>query len=147
DATPAAEPASPKVATNSTPSSAGTFAYTAAAGDGTYSFYTVATDKAGNVELAPATPDTQTVLDTTQPTSSASSAALSNSSALLVTYSAAAGSSGVKEVELWLNRPGASRFALAATDTPPASASFAYSASAGDGSYAFYTRARDNAGN
>src|SRR4029434_2995850 len=57
------------------------------------------------------------------------------------------GPSGVKEVELWVKRPGDSAFALAQTDTTPASASFAYTASAGDGSYSFYTRARDNAGN
>ena len=136
-----------KVATNSTPSGSGSFAYTATAGDGTYSFYTLATDKAGNVEAAPATADTQTVLDTAQPASSATSAALSNSTALTVTYSAAAGPSGVKEVELWVKRPGDAGFSLAATDTTPASPSFAYSATAGDGAYNFYTRASDNAGN
>ena len=37
-----------KVATDSTPSATGSFTYTAA-GDGSYSFYTVATDAAGNV--------------------------------------------------------------------------------------------------
>ena len=43
------------------------------AGDGTYNFYTVATDKAGNVEAAPAGADATTTytLDTVAPTSQA----------------------------------------------------------------------------
>ena len=42
-----------------------------AAGDGTYSFYTVATDDVGNVEDAPATPpDASTIVDTAAPTGS-----------------------------------------------------------------------------
>lgn len=44
----------------------GTFSYTGSA-EGSYSFYTVATDAAGNVEPAPASPDVTTVLDTTSP--------------------------------------------------------------------------------
>src|SRR5439155_12063861 len=46
-----------KVATDSTPGATGSFSYTAAAGDGDYGFYTVAVDKAGNREAAPATAD------------------------------------------------------------------------------------------
>lgn len=52
-----------KVATDSTDVD-GRFTYTAAAGDGDYAFYTVATDAAGNTETAPGTPDVTTVLDT-----------------------------------------------------------------------------------
>src|SRR5207237_2150573 len=57
-------------ATDSTPAASGhSFSYTAA-GEGTYSFYTRAYDKAGNAETAPVSPDYQvTVLyDTTAPT-------------------------------------------------------------------------------
>src|SRR5206468_1414603 len=61
-----------KVATDSSPTSAGSFSYHAAAGDGTYRFYTVAIDKAGNAETAPASADSQTLLDTVKPSSSAS---------------------------------------------------------------------------
>src|SRR5205085_2547925 len=48
------------------------FSYTATAGDGTYSFYTLATDKAGNVEPIPTSADESvrvqtTVLDTAAP--------------------------------------------------------------------------------
>ncbi len=44
------------------------FNYTATEGDGTYTFYTVATDKAGNVEATPAADADSTVLDTVAPT-------------------------------------------------------------------------------
>src|SRR5437588_245887 len=39
-----------RVATDSTPSASGSFNYSATEGDGTYRFYTVAYDKAGNHE-------------------------------------------------------------------------------------------------
>jgi hypothetical protein len=46
--------------------SPGGFSFTATA-DGTYEFYTVATDAAGNAEIAPATNDTWTIVDTVRP--------------------------------------------------------------------------------
>jgi hypothetical protein len=58
-----------KAATDSNPSaSGGLFPYTASGGDGTYRFYTVAVDKAGNSENAPASADATTVLDSANPT-------------------------------------------------------------------------------
>jgi large repetitive protein len=65
-------------ATDSTPSGSGSFNYTATAGEGTYRFYTVAYDVAGNVETSPVTydavtdvetgtPDTTTIYDHTAP--------------------------------------------------------------------------------
>ena len=42
-----------KVASDTSGGASGSFTYTAAAGDGSYSFYTIATDKAGNTESAP----------------------------------------------------------------------------------------------
>src|SRR5207245_2400423 len=62
-----------KVASDTTPGASGSFNYTAAAGDGNYSFYTRATDSAGNTEAAPSTPDATTLIDTTAPASTASS--------------------------------------------------------------------------
>src|SRR5207249_10147217 len=48
------------------------FSYAAAAGEGTYRFYTRAFDTAGNVELPPGAPDAQVqvLYDTTAPTTS-----------------------------------------------------------------------------
>src|SRR5439155_23903347 len=69
------------VATDSTPATP-SFSYTASEGDGNYSFYTRAQDKAGNYEAAPATPpDTSTLVDTATPTSSATSPQYSTSDA------------------------------------------------------------------
>ena len=50
-------------------------------------------------------------------------------------------------MELWAKGPSDGAYVLADTDTTPGSASFAYTASQGDGTYRFYTRARDVAGN
>ena len=53
----------------SSAAASGSFTYTAVDGDGNYAFYSVATDKAGNVEVSPLSPDTTTLLDTQQPNS------------------------------------------------------------------------------
>jgi hypothetical protein len=59
-----------KTATDSTPGASGSFTYTvptsgAATVDGTYSFYTISTDKAGNRESVPGAPDATTTESTT----------------------------------------------------------------------------------
>ena len=56
-----------KVATDANPGATGSFAYTAAAGDGSYGFYTVAFDKAGNREDAPTAADASTLVDAPAP--------------------------------------------------------------------------------
>jgi hypothetical protein len=55
-----------KVATDSSPAASGSFPYSAAT-EGTYAFYTRATDKTGNYEPAPGAADASTVVDTTAP--------------------------------------------------------------------------------
>src|SRR5207245_4026258 len=117
-----------KVATDSTPSATGSFSYTAAS-DGSYSFYTVATDAAGNVEAAPATADATTAVDTGAPASRASSPHYSASTTIAVTYSAADSVSGVRDVELWAREPGSTSYTRVAVAS---SGSFTYTASAGD---------------
>ena len=52
-----------KVATNTSGSGSGSFSYTATAGNGTYSFYTIATDQAGNVQATPSSPQTTTSVE------------------------------------------------------------------------------------
>jgi plastocyanin len=82
------------------------------------------------------------------PSSSASSPATSSSTSFTVGYTTTDPSgSGLSEVELWVETPGAGSYSLAATDATPASPSFTYTAAGGDGVYRFYTRARDNDGN
>src|SRR5207244_634492 len=124
--------------------------YTAAAGDGNYGFYTLATDKAGNAESAPSSPDTTTLVDTQAPNSSASSPAYSTSTGFSVSYNAAdpvkSGSlgpaSGLDSVDLYVKVPGASGYVLAHHFGSAAAAdSFGYTAAAGDGNYGFYTLA------
>ena len=96
-----------KVATNTSGSGSGSFSYTATAGDGSYGFYTVATDNAGNVQATPAGAQATTVLDSTAPSSTASSPALTNQTSFNVSYMAAtAGSAGLAQVALYAQAPG-----------------------------------------
>ncbi len=138
------------VATDSDPSSA-SFSYTPDGGVGTYRFYTRARDAADNAESAPGgtSGDTDTVVETTKPTSSASVPTTVNDSPFEVDYTASdpSSGSGVEEVELWVKRPGDAVFSLNQTDSSPSSSDFDYSPDAGNGTYRFYTRARDEVGN
>ena len=56
-----------KATTDATPTASESMSYNAAAGNGSYSFYTVATDKAGRRQATPAA-QTTTVVDTVVPT-------------------------------------------------------------------------------
>jgi hypothetical protein len=146
------DPGYSKTATDTTPATP-SFTYTATAGLGNYSFYTRARDNADNYEAAPASPDATTNLispDTTRPSSSMSALpTYETSSPFTIAYTASdnSGGSGLADVELWVKRPGDSSYSLAATDTSPTTPSFSYAPSAGEGTYSFYTRAHDNAGN
>src|SRR5207245_1195300 len=118
------------------------------AGEGDYGFYTVAVDKAGNREAAPATADSTTKLDTSVPSSSASSPQYSSSSAITVSYSASDTASRLGSVELCAKAPGAGSFCRAATGaTPRATRTCGSTEPAGEGEYGFYTVAVDKAGN
>src|SRR5207253_5201615 len=132
-----------QVATDSAPGATGSFGYSAAAGDGSYAFYTIAVDKAGNREVAPTGADTTTLLDTGAPLSNASSPAYTASTSISVSYNASdpgANASGLASVELWAKPAGAGSFSKVATDSSGSgSGTFTYTASAGDGDYAFYT--------
>ncbi|HVM16160.1 MAG TPA: chitobiase/beta-hexosaminidase C-terminal domain-containing protein, partial [Gaiellaceae bacterium] len=123
------------------------FEYEADAGDGVYLFYTRARDNAGNPEDAPAEADASTTLDTTKPSSAPGALpAYRTSATFSVSFSATDATSGVKEVELWVDGPGAGGWTHALTEQG-ASGSFSFTAGEGNGTYAFYTRARDEAGN
>src|SRR5205814_2327017 len=112
-----------EIASYTAPLAHGSFSYAALAGDGTYSFYTVAVDKAGNAERAPAAADSATLVDTAVPTSAATAPQYATSIAITVGYTAAdpgAAASGLHTVELWARTPGASSYSKVATDSTPA---------------------------
>ncbi|MBV9212832.1 MAG: hypothetical protein JOZ25_04205, partial [Actinobacteria bacterium] len=92
----------------------GTFSYTAGEGDGAYSFYTIAYDRAGNAEAPPSPPpDATTSVDTTPPAVTITQPA-SNSTTDLLAFSGHAGTAAtdVQSVTLKIY-PGGS-----ATGTP-----------------------------
>ena len=114
-------------------------------GDGTYTVVARQSSSNGDGASQPRTFQ----VDRTAPSSSASVPAVSGPGGLEVSWSAAdAGPSGLAEVELWARPPGASGFERVATDSQPgAGGAFEYAPTAGEGAYAFFTRARDRAGN
>jgi hypothetical protein len=120
--------------------------YTSASlADGAHTFEVRATDAAANTDPTPASRGF--TIDTLSPASVAASPAVANVTALEVTYTAS-DANGLAAVELWVEKPGDAGYTLAQTDTSPAAiGSFPYSAAAGDGTYSFYTRALDKAGN
>ena len=89
------------------------------------------------------------MVDTHRPGSKASSPASTHSSPFAVHYTVSdpSPSSGIASVELWARRPGQAGYSKVATDPTPGSPSFSYKPAAGAGTYSFFTRARDKAGN
>ena len=147
-------------ATDTSPESP-SFTYSPSLGNGTYQFYTRARDLSGNYEAAPSpAPDDSTLFDTVKPSVTIGNGVgnTSTTSPFTVTYQApsdsgGADASGVKEVELWVRRPGDPTtgptlgYSHALTDTDISTRSFSYTPDAGEGTYRFIARARDNAGN
>jgi hypothetical protein len=91
-----------------------------------------------------------TGVDTKRPSSKAFAPAATRRSPFVVTYLDfdRAPSSGLSAVELWARRPGQTGYSKVATDsTPNATRAFSYDPSGGAGTYRFFTRARDRAGN
>jgi hypothetical protein len=107
------------------------------------------TDDAGNTAAAKDSDMFQ--IDQSDPTSHASSPNVTNDATFTVDYTASdqATLSGLERVELYVRTPEAGTgYVLADTDyTPTATQSFSYTATAGEGTYRFYTVAYDVAGN
>ena len=134
-----------KVATVTSGAASGNFsAYSFSEGEGTYSFYTRATDNATNLENAPGSADTTIVYDTTKPVSAAGNGGVSatNASSATVTYTATdTGGSGVKTVDLYASGPTDSgSYSKVATVTSGAASGKAFSptpSARARGSYSF----------
>ncbi|MBN1592748.1 MAG: right-handed parallel beta-helix repeat-containing protein [Candidatus Coatesbacteria bacterium] len=128
---------------DSSDSAEGAFNVSLNSGNGTYDFYTIATDNVGNEEEAPGTPDATTLFDDTPPISSASAEQYSNSTPFCVDFTASDALSGVKTTALWFSFEGA-----AWTDSGLMSGgetgTFSFNPSSGEGSYALYTISTDN---
>jgi probable HAF family extracellular repeat protein len=115
-------------------------------GEGTHSISCSVTDKTGSTASASDT----VKIDTQAVSSLASANSYSNSSPITVNYNttnAAADTSGLAKVELWVKGPNEANF-MHSTDyeNTTASGSFSYPVTQ-DGTYSFYTIAEDNAGN
>ncbi len=126
----------------------GTFNYVPGTlADGAYRFYTVGSDVAGNVELAPEEADASTVVDRTAPTSSCSiEGSVVNSFPLSLDYTSSDTGTGVEHIDMFY-RFNSGAWAYAAS-LDEASGTFEFTPdSTADGYYEFYTQAYDFASN
>lgn len=116
--------------------------------DGSYSFYTIATDIAGNVEQAPIERDISIMLDTTAPTSSIQSNASSfqGRNEFTLEYLSADSGSGIDSVELFYSVDGGAPISYGPF-IPSGSIDVFYFIASEDGVHDFYTIATDKAGN
>ena len=126
--------------------SSGSFSFNPPDGDGTYQFYTISIDNAGNEEEPPGSADTTTIYDTAKPESSCSSPTYANSSPLTIEFTASDSGSGVSTTKLYYSFNGGD-YSYSGQEQSGTSGSFSFSLTEGEGTYRFYTLASDNAGN
>ncbi|MCD6328276.1 hypothetical protein J7M28_12115, partial [bacterium] len=127
-------------------SSSGSFSFGCPSGEGTYSFYTISTDRADNEEQAPTSPDSITIYDASRPSSSCSSPASTNSSPIAVSFSSSDSITGVSYTKLYY-RFNSGSYTYSGLSEEGETGSFSFTANEGDGTYDFYTVATDDAGN
>lgn len=124
----------------------GTIMFNPATGQGLYRFYTIATDLAGNQELAPTEAEDWIIYDTTRPNSSGTSPEYANVTPISVNFVSNDQLSGVATTWLWY-RYGLGSWSNTGLSLTGESGTFQFAASFGDGTYRFYTISYDRAGN
>jgi len=117
-------------------------------GDGKYEFYSRAWDSANNYEDEPLSNDTLTIVDTQKPTSAVDPLpTYTNTVIFTVNITASDLTSGVMNVSLWYNWNGTGYVLFGTITSSPWYFNFDSSTTGGDGTYEFYARAYDIAGN
>ncbi len=124
----------------------GSFDFTPTDGQGTYEFYTIAKDDAGNEESAPETADDSTVYDRVSPASDCETDEYSTTTSTVVSYSASDDLSGVAFVYLYHSYNGGG-YVLYEEHGTENSGNITFVFEDGDGPYSFYTIAEDRSGN
>jgi hypothetical protein len=130
----------------------GNFTLAFDSGDGTYQFYSIAIDAAGNREAPPATADTVLTLDTVAPTSTAGPlAAAVKSRSISIPYTASDNANGTGLQGVYLYRrfqaAGSTTWSDWTSVTSATTSPIAMTLPSNDGRYEFYTAAYDQAGN
>lgn len=123
----------------------GFFSFFPIEGGGSYEFYTLAVDKAGNMELPPAHADCSTVIDLAPPTSTATAPVSVMFAPIDVDFEADDDASGVMCVELWYAYQ-TDEYARFDTIWGSEAGSFEFMPEEGAGLYSFYTVATDRVG-
>ncbi|MBN1593784.1 MAG: DUF1573 domain-containing protein [Candidatus Coatesbacteria bacterium] len=123
----------------------GFFSFYPIEGGGNYEFYTLAIDKAGNMELPPLFADCAAVIDLSAPESEAIAPSATRLAPILVDFTAEDDASGVMSVELWYAYQG-EKYQRFNTLWGIEQATFSFTPDDGAGIYSFYTIATDRTG-
>ncbi len=127
---------------------AGTFPFDLTDGEGTYEFYTISTDEAGNVESAPGSADCSVFYDCTAPVSSCDcSPWVSVREWIYVWFTASDNLAGLDSITLWFRPLPSGSWTEYDTADGEASGGFSFDLPGGVDDVEFYTIATDNAGN
>lgn len=113
------------------------FDATEAFGDGVYEFYTIATDCAGNAQVAPASNDTWIVISSGVPVSAVDELDPYQGSATFTVTATGSDPFGVQYIELWFSYEGGAYEMYGSDSVMPYSWDF--TAVDGDGEYSFYS--------
>ncbi len=117
--------------------------FTAVSGEGTYGFYTIATDSLGNTEATPGSAQSTCILDLTPPESSVSAlGAYQNSGVFNVTATGSDNLTGIESFELFSSQDAGPWTSIGSNTT----GLFSFNAPA-DGTFGFYSLATDSVGN
>lgn len=127
----------------------GTFNYQPSAGDGLYEFAIRSVDIGSNWEAIPTVAESFTFYDTVSPSSTCSTPTYETGASIPITFTSSdpAPASGIEWVDFWVKKGTSGSWTytgLAATST---SGTVYYTPLAGDGTYYFYSRAKDKAQN
>jgi len=126
----------------------GTFTFVPRLGDGTYEFYTIAEDAAGNVEGPPTLPEYLTVyFDVLPPSSFCTAPSLTTSDEVNIGFEAHELNNGVKLVSLYYRYEGGQWRFSGLSRRGRKHGIFKMRLRDGDGRYEFYTIAEDYVGN
>jgi len=132
---------------HSSDSTSGSFEFDLKGADGTYSFYTIATDNAGLSQEAPAEAHCSVLLDTTPPISSCESPGSTQNPSVEISFAASDESSGIAETSVLYRLSGLETWLDAGLSSPAAEGTLEFQFPDGGGMYEFRTVALDRAGN
>jgi len=130
------------------PGGSGTFSYVPGVSDGLYDFAIRARDSVGNIEGIPVTAECSTTVDRVTPISTLSTPSITGATVpMTFAITDASPSSGLEFVDFWYRKEGTAIWTYTGLFSTSLNGVLNFNPPDGDGTYYFYSRAKDNAQN